>query len=143
MPQIEYGLLTDPAGRPVAIRVVPGNTADPTAFEQIAVQMKTVFGVKEMVMVAGRGMITTARIRQLRDLGGLGWVTALRTTSIAALAVPDGPLQQTLFDETDLAEIGHPDYPGEHLIACRNPALADQRARKRRELLEATEASLT
>ena len=143
LPQIEYGLLTDPEGRPVAIRVVPGNTADPTAFEQIAIQMKTTFGVEDMVMVGDRGMITSARIQQLRELGGLGWVTALRTTSIAALAVPDGPVQQTLFDETNLAEITHPDYPGERLIACRNPALATERARKRLALLESTEVELT
>ena len=142
LPQIEYGLLTDPEGRPVAIRVVPGNTADPTAFEQIAIQMKTVFGVEDMVMVGDRGMITSARIRQLRELGGLGWVTALRSTSIAAL-IADGSVQQSLFDEANLAEITHPDYPGERLIACRNPALADLRTFKRQELLKATEADLT
>ena len=140
--QIEYGLLTDPDGRPVAIRVVAGNTADPTAFEQIAIEMKTTFGVEDMVMVGDRGMITTTRIDQLRELDGLGWVTALRSTSIAALAVPDGPLQQTLFDETNLAEISHPSYPGERLIACRNPALAASRAHKRLELLSATELEL-
>ena len=141
LPQIEYGLLTDPEGRPVAVRVVPGNTADPTAFEQIAIQMKTTFAVDDMVMVGDRGMITSARIRQLRELGGLGWVTALRSTSIAGL-VADGSVQQSLFDEANLAEIVHPDYPGERLIACRNPALADKRAHKRRELLAATEANL-
>ena len=141
LPQIEYGLLADPDGRPVAIRVVPGNTADPTAFEQIAIQMKLVFGLQEMVMVGDRGMITSARIEQLRELGGLGWVTALRSTSIAGL-IADGAVRQSLFDEANLAEISHPDYPGERLIACRNPALADERARKRRELLTATEADL-
>ena len=142
LPQIEYGLLTDSEGRPVAVRVVPGNTADPTAFEQIAIQMKTMFGVNDMVMVGDRGMITSARIEQLRGLGGLGWVTALRSTSIAGL-LADGSVQQSLFDEANLAEITHPDYPGERLIACRNPALADKRAHKRRELLTATEANLT
>lgn len=142
LPQIEYGLLTDPDGRPVAIRVVPGNTADPTAFEQMAKEMKTTFGVEDMVMVGDRGMITSARIKHLRELGGLGWVTALRSTSIKTL-VADGSVQQTLFDEANLAEIDHPDYPGERLIACRNPALADKRAHKRRELLTATEADLT
>lgn len=141
LPQIEYGLLTDPDGRPVAVRVVPGNTADPAAFEQIAIEMKTVFGVEDMVMVGDRGMITSARIRHLQELGGLGWVTALRSTSIKAL-VADGSVQPSLFDETNLAEIAHPDYPGERLIACRNPALADLRAWKRQELLTATEASL-
>lgn len=142
LPQIEYGLLTDPGGRPVAIRVVPGNTADPTAFQQIAIEMKMTFGVNDMVMVGDRGMITSARIRQLRELGGLGWVTALRSASIAAL-LADGSVQQSLFDEANLAEIAHPDYPGERLIACRNPALADKRAYKRHELLTATEADLT
>lgn len=141
LPQIEYGLLTDPGGRPVAVRVVPGNTADPTAFEQIAIEMKSTFGVDDMVMVGDRGMITSARIKQLRELGGLGWVTALRSTSIAGL-LADGSVQQTLFDEANLAEIDHPDYPGERLIACRNPALADKRAHKRRALLAATEANL-
>ena len=141
LPQIEYGLLTDPDGRPVAIRVVPGNTADPTAFAQIAIQMKTVFGLEEMVMVGDRGMITSARITQLRELCGLGWVTALRSTSIAGL-LAGGSVQQSLFDRANLAEIAHPDYPGERLIACRNPALADKRAHKRRALLDATEADL-
>ncbi|HVA61383.1 MAG TPA: hypothetical protein VNG13_12735 [Mycobacteriales bacterium] len=88
-------------------------------------------------------MITTARISQLRELGGFGWVTALRAPAIAALAADDGPLQMTLFDQTNLAEITHPDYPGERLIACRNPALADERARKRLALLDATDGELT
>jgi hypothetical protein len=142
LPQIEYGLLTDREGRPVAVRVVPGNTADPTAFEQIANEMKTTFGVTDMVMVGDRGMITSARISQLRSLGGLGWVTALRSVQITGLMAPDGPVSQSLFDETNLVEISHPDYPGERLVACRNPALADKRAYKRAALLAATEASL-
>ena len=141
LPQIEYGLLTDPEGRPVAIRVMPRNTADRAAFEQIAIQMKTTFGVNDMVMVAGRGMSTSARIKQLRELGGLGWVTALRSTSIAGL-LADGSVQQSLFDEANLAEIAHPDYPAERLIACRNPALAERRAHKREDLPAATEAEL-
>ena len=142
LPQIEYGLLTDPDGRPVAVRVLAGNTADPTAFAAIATQMRTTFGLGEMVMVGDRGMITTARIGALRELGGLGWVTALRAPAIAALAAVDGPLQMSLFDQTNLAEITHPDYPGERLIACRNPALATERARKRLGLLEATDQQL-
>ncbi len=140
--QIEYGLLTDPAGRPVSIRVVPGNTADPTAFEALAADFKTRYGLKEMVMVGDRGMITSARIKALKKLGGFGWVTALRAPDIKALAADDGPLQMTLFDEVNLAEIAHPDFPGERLIACRNPALAAERGRKRTELLAATEAEL-
>jgi len=143
LPQIEYGLLTDPAGRPVAVQVVAGNTADPTAFTGIVGQVRDTFGLTNMVMVGDRGMITNARIEALRELGGMGWVTALRAPAIAALAADDGPLQMSLFDQTNLAEISHPNYPGERLVACRNPALATERARKRQALLEATEAELT
>jgi hypothetical protein len=142
LPQIEYGLLTDPAGRPVAVRVFPGNTADPTAFVQAVQTVRDKFGLDRMVMVGDRGMITTARIRALREVGGLGWLTALRAPAIAALAADDGPLQLSLFDQADLAEISHPDYPGERLIACRNPLLAAERARKRRDLLDATDTAL-
>jgi len=142
LPQIEYGLLTDPLGRPVAVRVVAGNTADPTAFTGIVSAVRDTFGLKEMVMVGDRGMITSARIEALRELGGMGWVTALRAPVIAALAADDGPLQMSLFDQAKLAEITHPDYPGERLVACRNPALATERARKRLVLLEATDAEL-
>ncbi len=142
LPQIEYGLLTDPAGRPVAVRVFPGNTADPTAFTAIVQAVKDTSKLKDMVMVAGRGMVTSARVQELRELGGLGWVTALRAPAIAALAADDGPLQMSLFDQVNLAEISHPDYPGERLVACRNPALATERARKRLALLEATDTEL-
>jgi len=143
LPQIEYGLLTDPAGRPVAVRVFPGNTADPTAFTAIVQAVKDTFKLKDMVMVGDRGMITSARVHELRELGGFGWVTALRAPAIAALAADNGPLQMSLFDQTNLAEISHPDYPGERLIACRNPALATERARKRLALLEATDTELS
>ena len=146
LPQIEYGVLTDPAGRPVAVRVFPGNTADPAAFTEIVEVIRTRFGLTRLVLVGDRGMITSARIDALRELGeagtGFGWITALRAPAIAKLAAEDGPLQMSLFDTQDLAEISHPDYPGERLIACRNPALAGQRARKRNELLAATEADL-
>jgi hypothetical protein len=142
LPQIEYGLLTDPAGRPVAVRVFPGNTADPTAFTAIVQTVKDTFKLKDMVMVGDRGMITSARVQELRELGGFGWVTALRAPAIAALAADDGPLQMSLFDQVNLAEITHPDYPGERLVACRNPALAQERARKRLALLEATDVEL-
>ncbi len=142
LPQIEYGLLTDPAGRPVAIKVFPGNTADPSAFADIAADIADRFNLGELVMVGDRGMITTARIEQLRELGGYGWVTALRAPQIAALAADDGPLQMSLFDEANLAEIAHPDYPGERLVACRNPALAKLRTHKRGELLAATDINL-
>jgi hypothetical protein len=142
LPQIEYGLLTDPAGRPVAVRVFPGNTADPTAFTTIVEAVKDTFRLTDMVMVGDRGMITSARVHELRELGGFGWVTALRAPAIAALAADDGPLQMSLFDQANLAEISHPDYPGERLVACRNPALAAERARKRLALLEATDIEL-
>jgi len=140
--QIEYGLLTDPEGRPVAIRVFPGNTADPTAFIDAVQMVRDKFGLRALVMVGDRGMITSARIDALRELGGTGWLTALRAPAIAKLAAANGPLQLSLFDQQDLAEISHPDYPGERLVACRNPLLATQRARKRAELLAATEAVL-
>jgi Transposase DDE domain len=137
--QIEYGLLTDPAGRPVAVRVFAGNTADPAAFVEAVDVVRERFGLAELVLVGDRGMITSARIEALRELGGTGWLTALRAPQIAALAADQGPLQLSLFDQQDLAEIAHPDYPGERLIACRNPLLAAERARKRAELLAATE----
>ena len=143
LPQIEYGLLTDPAGRPVAVRVLAGNTADPTAFTAVVARVRDTFGLTNMVMVGDRGMITSARIEALRELGGMGWVTALRAPTIAALAADDGPLQMSLFDQVNLAEISHPDYPGERLIACRNPALATERARKRLALLQSTDTELS
>ena len=140
--QIEYGLLTDAEGRPVAIRVFAGNTADPSAFIQAVDVIRDKFGLARMVMVGDRGMITSARIRALEDLGGLSWITCLRAPAIRKLAADSGPLQLSLFDEQDLAEITSPDYPGERLIACRNPLLAAERARKREDLLAATEALL-
>ena len=141
--QIEYGLLCDPAGRPVAVRVFPGNTADPTAFTEAVGAVQDSFALDNLVLVGDRGMITTARIAALRELNedgtDFGWITALRAPAVAKLAADQGPLQMSLFDTHDLAEIAHPDYPGERLIACRNPALAAERARKRSELLAATE----
>src|SRR6266498_2757932 len=141
-PQIEYGLLTDPEGRPVAVRVFAGNTADPAAFIDAVEMVRDKFKLTDLVMVGDRGMITAARIDALREVGDLGWLTALRAPAIAKLAAADGPLQLSLFDQADLAEISHPDYPGERLIACRNPLLAAERARKRAELLAATEQLL-
>src|SRR6516165_9392309 len=147
LPQIEYGILTDPDGRPVAVRVFPGNTADPVAFTDIIEVIRTTFGLARLVLVGDRGMITSARITALDELNtdtgtAFGWITALRAPAIAKLAADNGPLQMSLFDQHDLAEITHPDYPGERLIACRNPALAAQRTRKRAELLAATQADL-
>jgi hypothetical protein len=140
--QIEYGLLTDPVGRPVAVRVFAGNTADPAAFVEAVEVVRERFGLTELTLVGDRGMITSARIDALRELGGLGWITCLRAPAIKALAADDGPLQMSLFDTQDLAEITHPDYPGERLITCRNPALAELRAAKRESMLAATEALL-
>jgi DDE family transposase len=141
MAQIEYGLLTDQDGRPVAVEVFAGNTADPTAFISMVETIRTRFKLDRLTMVGDRGMITSARITALREVGDLGWLTCLRAPQIAALA-NDGPLQLGLFDESDLAEFSHPDYPDERLIACRNPLLAHERARKRAELLVATEEAL-
>ena len=147
--QIEYGLLTDPAGRPVAVRVFPGNTGDPGAFTAIVDVVRKKFGLREMVMVGDRGMITSARIRALnqREDGtprpdAYGWITALRAPAIKKLMADDGPLQLSLFDQQDLAEITSPDFPGERLVACRNPVLAADRARTREDLLAATEKLL-
>lgn len=139
--QIEYGLTCDPEGRPVAVEVFAGNTADPTAFISAAATVKERFGLTDVVLVGDRGMITTARIEALKELGGLGWISSLRAPAIAALAEA-GALQLGLFDQQNLAEITHPDYAGERLVACRNPALAAERARKRDQLLAATEADL-
>jgi hypothetical protein len=146
LPQINFGLLGDGEGRPIAVRVFPGNTADPKAFTTIVSDLKDTFGLDDLVMVGDRGMITTARIKALRGLNeegaGFGWITALRAPAIATLAADQGPLQMSLFDTHDFAEITHPDYPGERLIACRNPVLAQRRARTRDSLLAATEKLL-
>ena len=143
--QIEYGLLTDPAGRPVAVRVLPGNTGDPAAFTQIAAVVRDKFKLARMVMVGDRGMITSARIDALKEMDEtqrFGWITALRAPAIRKLMADDGPLQLSLFDEQDLAEITSEDFPGERLVACRNPFLAAERARTREDLLAATERLL-
>ena len=147
--QIEYGLLTDPAGRPVAVRVFPGNTGDPAAFTEIVQVVRDKFGLAKMVMVGDRGMITSARIAALNKAGDgtarpdpYGWITALRAPAIKKLMAEDGPLQLSLFDQQDLAEITSDQFPGERLICCRNPVLAADRARKREDLLAATETLL-
>ncbi len=146
LPQINFGVLGDRQGRPIAVRVFAGNTADPTAFTKIVTDLKDAFTLDDLVMVGDRGMITTARVKALGELNdagaSFGWITALRNPAIAQLAADNGPLQMSLFDQHDLVQIVHPDYPGERLIACRNPYLADQRARKRAELLAATEKLL-
>jgi hypothetical protein len=139
--QIEYGLLTDKDGRPVAVRVFAGNTGDPKTFPEAVDTVRGTFGLRQMIMVGDRGMITSARIADLRELEGMAWITCLRGPAIKKL-MDGGPLQLSLFDEQDLAEITSPDFPGERLICCRNPVLAEERARKREDLLTATEADL-
>jgi Transposase DDE domain len=141
-PQIVFGVLADSEGCPVAVEVFEGNTADPkTVATQIA-KLRERFELNEVVLVGDRGMLTQARIEQeLRPVAGLEWITALRSGQIQKL-VSDGALQLSLFDQTDLAEITHPDYPGERLVVCRNPLLAEERARKRQDMLAAAEKKL-
>jgi Transposase DDE domain len=138
--QVEYGLVTDAEGRPVAVEVVPGDTADPATVPAVATKLKGRFGLAEVVLVGDRGMLTSARIEGLRA-EGLDWISSLRGPAIRKLA-DGGTLQLGLFDERGLAEISDPRYPGERLVVCRNPLLAVERVRKRRELLDATEAKL-
>lgn len=140
--QIEFGLLCNADGCPVAVEVFEGNTADPkTVGVQIA-KIRKCFGLKRVVLVGDRGMLTEARIREeLKPIEGLDWITALRAPAIRKL-VEAGDLCPSLFDEQDLGEITSSMYPGERLVVCRNPLLADERARKRRELLAATEKEL-
>ena len=141
-PQIVYGLLCAPDGCPVAIEVFSGNTADPTTFTAQVNTIRKRFGISRVVLVGDRGMITSKRIEEdLRDVEGLDWITALRNDSIQKL-VEQKTIQLSLFDERDLAEVTSADYPGERLIVCRNPLLADERARKRKELLAAAEKKL-
>jgi len=141
-PQIEYGLLTDREGRPVSVRVFAGNTGDPKTFPEAVNAVRGTFALRQMIMVGDRGMITSARIAELRQLEGMAWITCLRHPAIKKLMADGGPLQLSLFDQQDLAEITSPDFPGERLIACRNPFEAAKRARTREELLAATEADL-
>lgn len=142
LPQIVYGLLCDAEGRPIAVEVFPGNTADPTTLTQLVSQVRQRFGIERVVFVGDRGMITSARINEdLREVEGLDWISALRSEGIRKL-VKAGLVRRSLFDEQDLAEITSDDFPGERLVACRNPLLADERSRKREELLQATEAQL-
>lgn len=141
-PQIVYGLLCDSEGRPIAIEVFPGNTADPPTFTQIVARARQRFGIKRIVFVGDRGMITSARINEdLRGVEGLDWISALRSEGIRQLREA-GAIQMSLFDKQDLAEVTSEHFPGERLVVCRNPALAEQRVRKRNELLQATEDQL-
>ena len=139
--QIVYGLLCSPAGVPIAIEVFDGNTADPKTLAAQITKLKTRFGLTHIALVGDRGMLTSARLRDELRPAQLDWISALRAPQIKAL-VGDGALQLSLFDEQNLFEITHPDYPHERLVCCHNPALAQQRARKRDELLAATEHEL-
>ena len=142
-PQIVYGLLCDAEGRPISIEVLPGNTADPNAFSNLVQRVRERFGIERVIFVGDRGMITSKRIDDdLRNTQGLDWISALRTEGIRSL-VDAGKVARSLFDEKDLAEISAEEiFPGERLVVCRNPILADERARKRDELLKATEKDL-
>jgi transposase len=139
--QIVYGLLTSKEGCPVAIEVFEGNTADPATVSAQVAKLRERFGLSRVVLVGDRGMITEARIDQDLKEAGLEWITALRAPAIRKLAEA-GTIQLSLFDQSNLAEVSHPDYPGERLVACRNPILAGERRRKREALLAATEAEL-
>lgn len=140
--QIVYGLLCTPQGCPVAIEVFEGNTGDPKTLTAQIVKLKERFNLKRVIMVGDRGMITSARLKADIEPAAFDWITALRAPAIHKLAVAGGPLQLSLFDERDMAEITAQDFPGERLIVCRNPDLQTERARKRNELLAATEKAL-
>ena len=139
--QVNYGLLTDPRGCPVAVSVHEGNTADSATFVPAVLRLREQFGIEQMVIVGDRGMIGHKAIAELRGLDGVDWIAALKHVSIRAL-VEQGQLQLGLFDERNLIELHSPEYPGERLVACRNPQLAALRAHKRQELLAATEKNL-
>ena len=141
MLQVNYGLLTDARGCPVAVSVHEGNVADSQTLMPEVQRLREAFGVEQLVMVGDRGMISSKAIAELRESDGIAWITALKSVSIRAL-VEQGHLQLGLFDERNLVELGSPDYPGERLVACRNPELAKLRTHKREELLAATESNL-
>jgi transposase len=141
-PQIVFGLLTNASGCPVAVEVFAGNTSDPKTVASQVNKLRQQFGLSDMVLIGDRGMITSARIREdFPASHGIQWISALRATQIQKLAT-GGQLQMSVFDQTDLVEIAHPNFPGERLIVCFNPLLAEERARKRPELLAATEKQL-
>lgn len=140
-PQVVYGLVTNAQGCPVGVSVHEGNTADSTTLLPQVRRVRETFGIERFVVVGDRGMVSQASIDALRSELGLDWITALKSVQIRTL-VEAGTLQMDLFDQRNLAEVAHPDFPGERLVACRNPALAERRARKRRALLDATVAVL-
>src|SRR6202023_3246002 len=143
-PQIVYGLLCTREGLPIAVEVFDGNTADPSTLSAQVEKVKDRFRISRLVLVGDRGMITSARIRDELRTANLDWITCLRAPAVQALATENGPLQLSLFDDRALAEIRAPElFPGERLIVCRNRELAAERARKREELLAATERDLS
>jgi len=139
--QVNYGLLTDERGCPVSVCVFPGNTADSTTVVPQAQKARERFGIDRLVLVGDRGMISSKQIEQLKEMGEVDWITALRSGQIRKL-VNDETIELSLFDERDLLELTHPDFPGERLVVCRNPLMAERRARKREALLQATMAEL-
>ena len=139
--QVEFGLLCNAEGMPVAIEAFAGNTADPATFQSQVEKVKQRFRVAEVVWVADRGMLTSAQVAKLREVVGASWVTALRAPAIRQL-VEAGSIQLSLFDTQNLAEVTDPRYPGERLVVCHNPLLAERRARTRQDLLAATEQEL-
>ena len=141
LPVILYGLLTDHKGRPLAVEVYPGNTGDPVTVGDQVEKLRKGFSLNRVVIVGDRGMLTQAQIEKLREHPGLGWISSLRSPTIRSL-VERGQIERSLFDETNLAEIHAPEFPGERLIACFNPLLSTERKRKREELLQATEKAL-
>ena len=140
-PIIVYGVMTDGEGRPVSVQVYPDNTADPKTVVDQVEKLRQKFGLSRVVLVGDRGMLTQPQIDKIKRHAGWGWITALTSVAIRSL-VKQGALQLSLLDEKNLVEIASPDYPGERLMACYNPLLAEERDRKRRELLEATEKGL-
>ena len=138
--QVNWGLVCSPDGRPIAVQVHPGNTADPTTVPGVLDTIKDKFGIDRVILVGDRAMITDAHATMIKELGA-GFVSALKTAQIRKL-IAGGELQLSLFDETNLAEISSPEFPGERLVVCRNPQLAAERARKREDLLQATEREL-
>jgi transposase len=142
-PQIVFGLVCTAEGCPIAVEVFPGNTADPATVSTQVKKLQQRFGIERLTWVGDRGMITSKRIEEDLKPNGLDWITSLRSAQITQLIQERGPFQPSLFDERNLLEIKSPSFPGERLVVCRNPLLAEERARKRIELLDATEADLS
>jgi len=139
--QVNYGLLTDDRGCPVSVEIFPGNTADASTLVPQAQKAREEFGIDHFVLVGDRGMISSKQIEQLREIGNIDWITALRSGQIRKL-LDAGMIDMSLFDKRNLYEVAHPDFPGERLVVCRNPLMAERRAHTRQSLIEATLAEL-